>query len=418
MANNSIVIVCEDEIIAKVIRLKLSSLRKVDSITLSSYQNAVFEIESNIPSTVIIYTNDKSSDISEFISKIKPTTENINCPILMISDDLNEDFILDCFDVGVNDVVSLKHSDAEILTKTISCIQKNTILKELETKNKILAELGVLQLESGFYLKEYIPKILKAELENLQKYGHNSTLMIISADINCKTQLIPATLGNIIKKCTRAGDVIGFCSDDKFYVLLPKTDSKGAMTIYERIKKELNSDYSISVGACESDNLNFEELDKNVNKAITEALELGNTIVISDTKEKSSEMNWLDNNVSGQKNFKFFKQAFLKKLENVINPTFFQTQKVWEERLLDTKIEQYSNDNESIFSLCQGEIKSSLKITYPGFARINVDFSNNFQNTLPKERISLDLPELNESKLEELLLEFIKEYKDYIKLNR
>ena len=36
---------------------------------------------------------------------------------------------------------------------------------------------------------------------------------------------------------------------------------------------------------------------------------------------------------------------------------------------------------------------------------------------MPKERIGLELPELDEIKLEELLLEFIKEYQDYIKLN-
>ena len=73
-------------------------------------------------------------------------------------------------------------------------------------------------------------------------------------------------------------------------------------------------------------------------------------------------MNWLDNNdSSGQKNFKFFQAAFLKKLENVITPVFYQTQKIWEERLFGTKIEQSSDENQSLFILKTEKVKYENK---------------------------------------------------------
>ena len=415
MTQNSIVIICDDEIIAKTLRLKLSTLREVDSIKISPFKDAIFEIESNTPEVLIIYSKAENTEIFEFIKKIKPITLEYNSPILIVTDGLNEDFILSGFDAGVDDFVSLRNSDGEILMRTILCMQKNELMRELTTKNKLLTELNVLQEDSGFFLKDYSSKVFANEIHNLQKYAQTAVFMKISADINCKNQLTPATLGAILKKSIRTKDQIGFCGEDKFYLLLPKTNAKGAHLVYERIKQELNEEYSISIGACEVDNLAFEDIEKNVTKALNEALELTNSLVVYDTKEKQEPINWLDNENSNQKNFKFFQAAFLKKLENVITPVFYQVQQIWEERLFKTTIEQYSDEKQSMFILKSDKHQSTFKITYPGFAKINIDVFHSFIGLLPKERISLDLNELDETKLNELLVNFIKEFQTYNK---
>jgi len=415
MISSRIVIICDDEIIAKVLRIKLSTLREVDSIKIAQKKDAVFEIESNTPDVVILFSKSDNEEIFDFLKSIQETTKQYKTPVLMVTDSLNEDFIVSGFDAGVDDFVSLKNSDGEILMRTILCMQKNELMREIASKDKLLTELNVLQEDSGFYLKDYSKKVFSTEISYLQKYSQPAVFMIVSADVKCKNQLTPAALGSIIKNCTRTRDMIGFCGDDKFYVLLSRTSAKGAISVYERIKEELNEDYSISVGACEIDNLTFDEIEKNVSKSVTEALELGNSIVMYDPKENIEPMNWLDSEKSGQKNFKFFQAAFLKKLENVITPTFYQAQQVWEERLFNTTIEQSCDENQSLFVLKTDGHESTLKITYPGFAKINIDIFHNFVGLLPKERISLDLNELDETKLGEILVEFIKEYQSYCK---
>lgn len=413
---SNIVIICDEEIIGKALRYKLSTLREVDSIKIGYFKDTIFEIESNTPDVLIIFSKIDNQEIFDFIKKIEPIATEYKTPILLITDELlNEDFILSGFDAGVDDFVSLKNSDGEILMRTILCMQKNELMRKLATKDKLLTELGVLQEESGFFLKEYSEKVFANEILNLQKYSQSAVFMKISADISCKQQLTPATLGAILKKSIRTRDKIGFCGDDKFYLLLPRTTAKGAHLVYERIKQELNEEYSISVGACEIDNLTFDEIDKNITKALNEALELTNSIVICDTKQISEPMNWLDTENSGQKNFKFFQAAFLRKLENVIAPVFYQVQQVWEDRLFNTVIEQSSNDKQSLFTLTSGNNQSTFKITYPGFAKINIDIFHSFVGLLPKERISLDLNELDDTKLNELLVNFIKEYQAYNK---
>ena len=416
MTQNSIVIICDDEIIAKTLRLKLSTLREVDSIKIGLFKDAIFEIESNTPDVLIVFSKVENEDVFSFINTIAPIASEYKTPILLITDELqNEDFIVDGFDAGVDDFVSLKNSDGEILMRVILCMQKHELMREIVAKNKLLTELGVLQEESGFFLKEYSEKVFENEIKNLQKYSQSAVLMKICADINCKNQLTPSTLGSVLKKSIRTRDKIGFCGDDKFYVLLPKTTAKGAHLVYERIKQELNEEYSISVGAIEIDTLSFDEIEKNVSKALNEALELTNTIVINNGREITEPINWLETEASGQKNFKFFQAAFMKKLENVITPVFYQTQQVWEERLFNTTIEQSCNDKQSLFTLTCENNQSTFKITYPGFAKINIDIFHNFVGLLPKERISLDLNELDETKLNELLVNFIREYQAYNK---
>ena len=112
-----------------------------------------------------------------------------------------------------------------------------------------------------------------------------------------------------------------------------------------------------------------------------------------------------------QKNFKLFKQAFNKKLEKVITPVFFQMQKMYEEKLFKTKIDQYSNDTLSQFSLKTLDREGELKITYPGFSKINIDVIHKGLDSPENKRIRLDLTELDEERLTKILEDFILDFK-------
>ena len=139
---SNIVIICDEEIIGKALRYKLSTLREVDSIKIGYFKDTIFEIESNTPDVLIIFSKIDNQEIFDFIKKIEPIATEYKTPILLVTDELlNEDFILSGFDAGVDDFVSLKNSDGEILMRTILCMQKNELMRELTAKNKLLTEL-------------------------------------------------------------------------------------------------------------------------------------------------------------------------------------------------------------------------------------------------------------------------------------
>jgi hypothetical protein len=89
-------------------------------------------------------------------------------------------------------------------------------------------------------------------------------------------------------------------------------------------------------------------------------------------------------------------------------------QKLYEEKLFETQIEQYSNSALSAFTLKHGDQVSELKITYPGFSKINIDLLHQGLDSPENKRISLDLTELDDSKLTKILEKFIKEFKSTI----
>ena len=59
--------------------------------------------------------------------------------------------------------------------------------------------------------------------------------------------------------------------------------------------------------------------------------------------------------------------------------------------------------------------ESELKITYPGFSKINIDIIHQGLDSPENKRISLDLTELDESKLTKIVEDFIKEFKKSVK---
>lgn len=114
------------------------------------------------------------------------------------------------------------------------------------------------------------------------------------------------------------------------------------------------------------------------------------------------------------KNFKLHKENFVKKLENILSPLFYQTQKRNEEKLFETKITQTVTEERGNFSLKNEKGESFFTVSYPGYTKINVEIIHNIKNQdLKAEKLFVDTNELSEEKLEYLLNSFIKDFQTY-----
>ena len=130
---------------------------------------------------------------------------------------------------------------------------------------------------------------------------------------------------------------------------------------------------------------------------------------------ESSDLNdniWLDE--PKEKNYKLFRAAFNKKLEKVIAPVFYRLQKSWEEKLFNTKVEQYTSDTQSIFRLSNPKQTSLLKIVYPGFAKVIVYITHEGLDSPENTEISLPLNEISIKGITKIVEKFIKEFKSTI----
>lgn len=408
---SNIILITNDETVVQVLKPKLVLLREVDNILPTRYSAALAEIKNVVPEVVLLYCSKEKEECLELIRKIKTNEQTKRTSILLVVDNYDQDFILSAYDENITDYLTLNADDAEILMRTIWCIKKSFLTDTLNKQHDLLEELAVIDKNTGFYTNEYSDKIFDNEFKTLKKLNLDGILMLISASEESKTKLNPLQLAKAIKNSTRNSDVIVHGNANRFYVLLSGTNLKGAFCVWDKIKRAVGENYTLISGITTVGEKTSEEMKTGLINALAEANSTKQDLVIVSEEEKNLSSDWLDKINSTQKNFKLFKQAFNKKLDKVITPVFFQMQKLYEEKLFKTQIEQYSNQTLSSFVLKKDDQISELKITYPGFSKINIDLVHQGLDSPENKRISLDLTELDESRLMKILEDFIQEFK-------
>jgi len=416
-ANSLLIIGDNHEEILK-FKSKLMLLRDVDSIIESTVEKAIESCRKYIPDTIIIFIHDYSSRFFEICKAVRLDPVLKNTPILFLLDSYEEEYILSAFDAGISDYIVLPSRDSEVLMRVIWCLQRSEYQRDLEKKEVLLAELGVINKETGSYTPEYTAKVFSNEIATAQKYKNPTVLMAISVDKAFKGLISDTLLAGVINKSIRHADILGMPEEGKFYVILPKTRVEGVCTVYERIKNNATNDFTVSIGACElEEGMTFEELSKHTLKALDDALELGNSLVISD-KFENKEQNpddWLDKVQTKSKNYKLFKQAFNKKLNNIISPIFYQVQqRLKSDYPENIVIDQFTTETKCYFSIKDTEHNNEavLKITDPGLSKVIIDIFYTKSGMRTNDRQKIDLSELDEQYLLNTLEQVITEFEN------
>lgn len=410
-AESSIILITNDSSIEEILKPKLVLLREIDTILTTKYSDAVQEIKSCIPDTILLHCAHEKQACLNLIKEIKSDELLKNMAILLIIDEYDQDFILNAYDENISDYLTLKTDDAEILMRTIWCLKENSLVRTVKKQHNLLEQLSVINSETGFYTNKFCEKVFENEFKIINETDNEGILMAVSPSEESKTKIDPMLLAKAIKNSTRNSDVISHGPLNKFYIFLPKTPLKGAFCVWDKIKKAVGEEFTINAGVSSITEKSFEELKNDLLTALIEAETTKNDLVVVNNEQNGSG-DWLDKINATQKNFKLFKQAFNKKLDKVITPVFFQVQKLYEEKLFDTQIEQYSNSTLSSFALKTESNESELKITYPGFSKINIDIIHQGLDSPENKRISLDLTELDEGRLTQILEDFIQEFKE------
>lgn len=411
-AENNIILITDDNNTAQILESKLGLLRGVDNVLISSYEDALENIKNGLRGMILLDGGDDKEKCLNLLKEIKRDIDTKNIPVLLIVRDYNPDFVVNAYDENISDYITAKADDTEFLIRTIWCLRKKILVDTIEKQYNLLQGLGVVDKESGFYTNEYCEKILNNEFENLRKLNSDGILMLVSASEESKTTLSPTLLAKVVKNSTRNSDVIVHGSANRIYILLKKTPMDGAFCVLDKIKQELIKDHTINASASPVGEKSFNELKEELLNALIESVSSKQDLVIAGEKQEQPEAeDWLGKVNVAQKNFKLFKQSFMKKLDKVITPVFFQMQKLYEDKLFKTQIEQYSNETQSSFILKKEDKTSELKITYPGFSKINIDITHQGLDSPENNRISLDLTELDDARLTKILEDFIFEFR-------
>lgn len=388
-----VVLISDDTDFFEYIIPKLS-LRNSDEIFKYKFSDVPEKLHLFNSSLLIVNSENNQTQTLELLDAIE------EAPVIVFGFNNDNEFKVQCYKKGMFDYFTLEMPDevieAQILPALnfVSSLEKNRIYRDMLVKNNLITKNNEVFLDFA--------DTLDRELEKIHKSASAASLIAISPDEKTKFLVQPNKIETIILSTVRKNDVLMNYASNKYFLLLHNSDLNKANKIWQKLRKKLPEGiYAgiVYIGA------------KNRQQVINEALNHLHTSMNAETSPSSC-------NIYTGNNFKFFRQEFNKKLEQIITPVFYQVQQTYSNKLFGMKIEQGFGEGYGVLYIKARHSSGSFRITSPGFSTINIDITyenskNNEDNKTTEEskRITLEPEELEAGLLQDLLEQFILEFK-------
>ena len=411
---NCVILITDNGNITQKIKKSLLLLRENDSFESIRIKNCFDTIKDKKPSIIFYhYAENKNFEenykinqidfVQNLLAKIKQNPFLKNTAIILLYEQIDEESLCTFFESGITDFLPTYSTETELTIRTIWCLQKRELLNNCQNKIDILSQLNIIDKKNNVFTENYTHKILKEESE--KTWG---TFVSLAPDINIRSKIAPSALMNAIKSIVRTNDILGYASNFKIYLWFRETKQNDVLSILKKLKKLLSENFPICAGYIELHDIGFDTAEEIANRALSKALLNGNTFICakeSDKKEKDE-----DDIIT---NYKQYKDNFSKKLESLLSPLFFQTQKRMEEKLFQTKITQNVNKEKSVFSLETENIKGVFWVSYSGFTKIKIQQKIQINNeAVSQKKLFFESEDLTDKKIENILNKFIEEFKE------
>ena len=397
---SKIVLISDDSDFFDYIKEKFS-LRKSDELYTFNFDSIPDKLHLLLSSVLIVNCEGTKDKTLELLKLLKDT------PIIISAYNEDEEYKLECYRAGALDYITLLTSTKEFqarLTPALSIaslLEKNSQYREILVRNNVLTQNNEVFIDYNF--------ILDKELEELDKSSKRAVFAAIAPNEKTKFFLQPNIIETIILNNIRKNDILMNYAANKYFLLLFDTDLESASNLWKKIEtqmpQKLYAGMSSVIGQKRQQLIN-EALNK-----LHEAVNYDKSIV-NNKQTPINSLNTLQNQTSGYSNFKLFRQEFSRKLEQVITPVFYQIQQKYTGKLSGITIQQGAGDGYGIFYVKGKHTSSSFRITCPGFSKINIDITyQKDTSNIDAKRITLEPEELEAGLLEDLLEQFILEYK-------
>ena len=381
-----IVLISEDSDFFEYILPKLE-LRKSDELFRFGFDVLPDKLHVLAASVMIINSEGAEEKTLELLKLVKGT------PSIIFAYNTNDEFKIQVYQNGALGFITPLTSDREFQAKMIpalamaSDIEKKNRYREMLVKSNMLVQNNEVFLDYN--------AILDRELERAQ--AAPVVLAAISPDEKTKFLLQPNQIETIILSNIRKNDILMSYATNKYFLLLFNTNIDSAKKLWDKIctmiPQKIYAGFASTTG-------------KKRQQAVNEVLNrLHEAINYEKTKDKTES--------STITNFKLFRQEFNKKIDRIVTPVFYQTKQKYSDKLFGMTINQNSGDGFCTLTIKGRNCSSSFKITSPGFTKINIDISST-KSSIPQKRITLEPDELEAGMLEDLLEQFINEFKKEI----
>ena len=384
-----IVLVSDDSDFFEYILPKLI-LRKSDELFKFSFKELQTKLKF-LKTSVLIINSENAED-----KTLKALTLLKGVPALIFSYNENDELRIAAYKNGAMGFITPLTSDEEFQAKMIPALNMSAVLEKGLKYREFLAGTEIVSKDNDVFL-DYT-KVLDAELEKINNQSVPAVLAAISPDEKSKELIDNKNIEEHLLSGIRKNDVLMKFAPNKYFLLFYNTDVLCAQKVWDKLSKQLPVKFYAGFT-----NIYSQKRQQLVNDVLNKLHRTMNTDKTSSIKEE---------------NFKLFRQNFNKKMEQIITPVFFQTRQKYNDKLLGMTVNQNSGDGFGILSIHGRNCSGTFKITCPGFSKVNIDITFSlYKSEVPSKRITLEPEELEPGLLEDLLEQFITEFKKEIETN-
>ena len=323
---NKIVLISDDSDFFDYIKSKLE-LRKSDELYAFGF-DSVLEKSELIRTALLIINCENEKDKTLDLLNIFKGTPTIG---FVYNDD--DSFRRKCFRAGMIDFMTILISDSEFRARIVpalavaSLLEKNKFYKEVLLKKDILSDNDV--------FKDY-ETVLDKELEQISLNKKKAVIIAIAPNDKTKYTLKSELIESILLNNLRKNDILMSYAPQKYFILIYDIDLEKAKKLWNKIQSQFPQ--KIYAGIVNITNQKRQQLINEVLNRLHQNINSERDILKS---QQSVSLNNFDQKLvdNAQINFKQFKQSFIKKINQVINPVFYQAQQKYQNKLMNVKLE-------------------------------------------------------------------------------
>lgn len=201
-----------------------------------------------VPDLILLDVMMPEMDGFEACRRLKKIDELVNVPVIFLTARNSTEDVVAGFEVGAVDFISKPFINVELLARVRTQVRINTLMKELEQKNKELEEKAVHDDLTGLFNHGYMFERLSYCQQLSWRY--HTPLSVIMFDLDHFKQVndtyghqvgdtVLQKVSNVIKNAVRQVDIAGRYGGEEFMIICPETSLENTFMLAERIREEI-----------------------------------------------------------------------------------------------------------------------------------------------------------------------------------
>jgi diguanylate cyclase (GGDEF)-like protein len=219
-------------------------------------RDAIRKVRTEAPDLVLLDMVLPDMSGLEVLRLIKPADEQQFLPVIIQSSKSDIDSKVEGLRIGAHDFLVKPFAEQELVARCATMLRIKHLQERLRDTQRELAEQSITDGLTGLKNRRFFDERLQEEFKRAQRYGDTLSLIMIDLDhfkeVNDRHghpagDAVLRDAAALIRASIRDPDICARYGGEEFAVILPKTHMSGALTVAERVWKEMGAkEYAIS----------------------------------------------------------------------------------------------------------------------------------------------------------------------------